>query len=43
MIYTLLKANFFMKEFIGGFSTDISLSSSTFANIGNFIKGGVKK
>lgn len=40
MIYTLFKANTFVKEFIGGFSTDVSLSTASFTN---FFKGGVFK
>lgn len=40
MIYTLFKANTFVKEFIGGFSTDVSLNTAGFTN---FFKGGVFK
>lgn len=40
MIYTLFKANSFMKEFIGGFSTDVSLNMPNFSSI---FKGGVSK
>lgn len=37
MIYTLFKANSFVKEFIGGFSTDVSLNVS---NLSSIFKGG---
>lgn len=40
MIYTLFKANSFVKEFIGGFSTDLNLNP---ASISNIFKGGVSK
>ena len=40
MIYTLIKANSFMKEFLGGFSTDVNLS---FPSISSIFKGGVFK
>lgn len=40
MIYTLFKANSFMREFIGGFSTDVSLN---FSNFSSFLKGGNSK
>ena len=32
MIYTLFKANSFVKDFVGGFSTDINLNMSNFFN-----------
>lgn len=37
MIYSLFKANSFVKEFIGGFSTDVNLS---IPNISSLLKGG---
>lgn len=37
MIYTLFKANSFMKDLIGGFSTDVNLNSH---NISSIFKGG---
>lgn len=37
MIYSLFKANSFIKEFIGGFSTDINLS---IPNLSSMLKGG---
>lgn len=37
MIYTLFKANSFVKEFVGGFSTDANL---TIPNISSILKGG---
>ena len=40
MIYTLFKANSFVKEFVGGFSTDVSLNSYQLLN---FFKGGFSK
>ena len=40
MIYTLFKANTFVKEFVGGFSTDVNLNSY---NLSNLFKGGVSK
>lgn len=40
MIYTLFKANSFMREFIGGFSLDVSLNVSNFSS---FLKGGNSK
>ena len=40
MIYTLFKANSFVKEFVGGFSTDVSLNSYQLLN---FFKGGLSK
>jgi len=40
MIYTLFKANSFIREFIGGFSTDVNLS---FPNISSILKGGNSK
>ena len=40
MIYTLFKANSFMKELIGGFSTDVNLNSQ---NISSIFKGGSLK
>ena len=36
-IYALIKANSFIKDFMGGLSTDISLGIN---NINSFIKGG---
>lgn len=40
MIYTLIKANSFMRDLIGGFSTDVNLS---IPNISSIFKGGVSK
>lgn len=40
MIYTLFKANSFIREFIGGFSLDVSLNVSNFSS---FLKGGNSK
>lgn len=40
MIYTLFKANSFMKELIGGFSTDVTLS---LPNLNSMLKGGTSK
>ena len=40
MIYTLFKANSFVKDFVGGFSTDVNLNMSNFFNA---FKGGVSK
>ena len=40
MIYTLFKANSFIKELIGGFSTDVNLNSQ---NISSIFKGGSLK
>ena len=40
MIYTLFKANSFMKELLGGFSTDVNLS---IPNISSMLKGGSSK
>lgn len=40
MIYTLFKANSFVKEFVGGFSTDVNLNSYQLLN---FFKGGFSK
>lgn len=37
MIYTLFKANSFVKEFIGGFGTDVSLNASS---LSSFFRGG---
>lgn len=37
MIYTLFKANSFVKEFIGGFGTEVSLNASSFSS---FFRGG---
>lgn len=37
MIYALFKANSFVKEFIGGFTTDVSI------NFSNLFKGGFLK
>ena len=36
-VYALIKANTFVRDFMGGLSTDISLGIS---NINSFIKGG---
>ena len=36
-MYALIKANSFIKDFMGGLSTDISLGIN---NISSFIKGG---
>ena len=40
MIYSLFKANSFVREFIGGFSTDANFS---FSNISSIFKGGNSK
>lgn len=40
MIYTLFKANSFVKDFVGGFSTDVNLNMCNFFNA---FKGGVSK
>ena len=40
MLYTLFKANGFMRDLIGGFSTDISAEMSTFSNL---FRGGYSK
>jgi len=40
IIYTLFKANSFVKEFIGGFSTEVNLNSSNFSSL---FKGGKSK
>lgn len=40
MIYSLFKANSFVREFIGGFSTDTNFS---FSNISSIFKGGASK
>ena len=40
MIYTLFKSNSFMKDLIGGFSTEVNLS---IPNISSFLKGGISK
>ncbi len=40
MLYTLFKANGFMRDLIGGFSTDISGEMSTFSNL---FRGGYSK
>lgn len=40
MIYTLFKANSFVRDLIGGFSTDVNLS---FPNISSILKGGSSK
>lgn len=40
MIYTLFKANGFMRDLVGGFSTDVSLSMP---NITSMFQGGVSK
>lgn len=37
IIYTLLKSNTFIKEFVGGFSTDVNISTT---NIASFLKRG---
>lgn len=40
VIYTLFKSNSFMKEFIGGFSTEVNLGAQSITNL--FKKGGLK-
>lgn len=40
MIYSLFKANSFVKEFIGGFSTDVNLN---IPNLATLLKGGSSK
>jgi len=40
MIYSLFKANSFVKEFIGGFSTDVNLN---IPNLATMLKGGFSK
>ena len=40
MLYALFKSNSFMKDLIGGFSTDISSEMSTFSNL---FRGGIVK
>lgn len=40
MIYTLFKANTFMRDLLGGFNTDTSLS---FSNLSSMLKGGTSK